>query len=113
MHPFVREMIICVLVFRGGAEVERFLGTVYDYPYREEHENLLPPRLDRFTVCHVKSQPFDARFYAIPTWKNDIRIAENFNHVRIAQIFTNYFSKEREKKQKKANRERRNSTRNI
>lgn len=51
VHPFVREMIICVLVFRGGAEVERFLGTVYDYPYRKEHENLLPPRLDRFTVA--------------------------------------------------------------
>lgn len=50
VHPFVREMIICVLVFRGGAEVERFLGTVYDYPYREEHENLLPLRVDGFTV---------------------------------------------------------------
>lgn len=51
VHPFVREMIICVLVFRGGAEVERFLGTVYDYPYREEeHENLLPPRVDRLVT---------------------------------------------------------------
>lgn len=50
----------------------------------------------------MKSQPFDARFYAVPTWKNDIRIAENFNHVRIAQIFTNYFSKKKRKKAKES-----------